>query len=200
MRQSKPLNILITFDISSIAGRDQLAGVFRFLREKPAWIPRLISRPQDFTPDIVRNAKSEQIDGIIINHAGTAETEEALARSDIPLAVIGIRNPKLVARTANVALVRNDNVATGAMAAKYFLSLGNFRSFGYIPSAPATAEWSQSREEGFRCELRKRNLDLSIFRHNATAGTAEARQALADTMRLLKSDGDAIGRIVDCLM
>ena len=126
-RAAATRNLLDTFDITSIAGRDQLAGVFRYLRGKPNWMPRLISRAADFTPDIIRNAHSEKIDGIIINHAGSPETEDALAKSDIPLAVIGIRNPKLVARTKAIALIRNDNVETGRIAAHYFLSLGNFR-------------------------------------------------------------------------
>ena len=100
-------------------------------------MPRIISRASDFTPEIVRNARDEQIDGIIINHAGSPATEDALAASDIPLTVIGIRNPKLVARTRAIALIRNDNVETGRVAARHFLSLGNFRAYGYIPAATA---------------------------------------------------------------
>ena len=83
-KEPKTRNILITFDIASIAGRDQLAGVLRYLRGKPNWIPRLVSRAADFTPEIVLNATAEKIDGIIINHAGSPATEDALARSDIP--------------------------------------------------------------------------------------------------------------------
>lgn len=188
-----PQNILITFDISSIAGRDQLAGVFRFLRTKPNWLPRLISRPQDFTPEIVRNATSEQIDGIIINHAGSPETEDALAHSDIPLAVIGIRNPKLVSRTNSIALIRNDNKETGRQAAKYLLSLGNFRSFGFIPAVPQTAEWSVARESGFRAALALYRAELFVFRQNATAGTGSAWKSLSQWLHALPKPAAILG-------
>lgn len=188
-----PQNILITFDISSIAGRDQLAGVFRFLRTKPNWLPRLISRPQDFTPEIVRNATSEQIDGIIINHAGSPETEDALAHSDIPLAVIGIRNPKLVSRTNSIALIRNDNKETGRQAAKYLLSLGNFRSFGFIPAVPQTAEWSVARESGFRAALALHRAELFVFRQNATAGTGSAWKSLSQWLHALPKPAAILG-------
>ena len=160
-RAAATRNILVTFDITSIAGRDQLAGVFRYLRGKPNWMPRLISRAADFTPDIIRNAHSEKIDGIIINHAGSPETEDALAKSDIPLAVIGIRNPKLVARTKAIALIRNDNVETGRIAAHYFLSLGNFRAYGYIGIA------------------------VNTFPQTANSGTEESRHALSAWLKTL---------------
>ena len=178
-------NILISFDISSIAGRDQLAGVLRYLRSKPNWVPRLLSRAADFTPEVVRNAHNEHIDGIIINHAGSPETEDALAASDIPLAVIGIRNPKLVARTRAVALIRNDNVETGRIAARHFLSLGNFNSFGYIPAAQSADEWSVSREAGFRETLEKHGITAVTFPLMANAGTEEARKALAGWLKSL---------------
>ena len=184
-KEPQTRNVLITFDISSIAGRDQLAGVLRYLREKPNWVPRIISRAVDFTPEIVRNARDEHIDGIIINHVGSPETEDALAASDIPLAVIGIRNPKLIARKKAIALIRNDNVETGRIAARHFLSLGNFRAYGYIPAAQSTDEWSVSRETGFRDELLRNHVDALTFPQSANSGTEASRQALTEWLRNL---------------
>ena len=184
-KEPQTRNVLITFDISSIAGRDQLAGVLRYLRGKPNWVPRIISRATDFTPEIVRNARNEHIDGIIINHAGSPETEDALAASDIPLAVIGIRNPKLIARTRAIALIRNDNVETGRVAARHFLSLGNFRAYGYIPAAQSTDEWSLGRETGFRGELLRNHVDALTFPQSANSGTDASRKALAEWLREL---------------
>ena len=166
-------NILVTFDISSIAGRDQLSGVLKYLHTRPDWIPRLVSRPADFTPEIVHNAKREMIDGIIINHAGSPETEEELVQSDIPLAVIGIRNPKLLARTQSIAFIRNDNIETGRVAARYF------RSFGYIPASQTGEEWSLSRAEGFRAELAAAEAEVSVFTCAANVGTEVSRRELA---------------------
>ena len=184
-KEPQTRNVLITFDISSIAGRDQLAGVLRYLRGKPNWVPRIISRSTDFTPEIVRNARNEHIDGIIINHAGSPETEKALAASDIPLAVIGIRNPKLLARTRAIALIRNDNIETGRVAARHFLSLGNFRAYGYIPAAQSTDEWSLGREAGFRGELLRNHVDALTFSQSANSGTDASRKALAEWLRNL---------------
>ena len=184
-KEPQTRNVLITFDISSIAGRDQLAGVLRYLREKPNWVPRIISRAVDFTPEIVRNARDEHIDGIIINHVGSPETEDALAASDIPLAVIGIRNPKLIARKKAIALIRNDNVETGRIAARHFLPPGNFRAYGHIPAAQSTDEWSVSRETGFRDELLRNHVDALTFPQSANPGTEASRQALTEWLRNL---------------
>lgn len=173
-------NIIITFDISSIAGRDQLAGVLRFLRERPDWRPRLISQRHDFTPDIVRHAKNEGVDGLIINHVGSPETEAALVESTVPLAVIGIRYPKLLTRTRNVVFIKTNNENIGHKAAKFFQSLGNFRSFGYVPATPPSEEWSLSREKGFKDELTRHGFTVSTFLRNANDGTEESYIELAN--------------------
>lgn len=178
-------NILISFDISSIAGRDQLAGVLRYLRGKPGWTPRLISRAGDLTPELIRNAGTENVDGIIINHAGSAESEVELARSDIPLAVVGIRNRLLSERTKAIAFIRNDNVETGRIAAKHFLSLGNFRAYGYIPSSPATEEWSTSRVAGFRSELARHGVEVDEFVHAGGPGSGDYFHALSSWLGAL---------------
>ena len=185
MKESTQRNILVTFDISSIAGRDQLSGVLKYLHTRPNWIPRLVSRPADFTPEIVHNAEREMIDGIIINHAGSPETEAELVQSDIPLAVIGIRNPKLLARTRSIAFIRNDNIETGRIAARYFRSLGNFRSFGYIPASQTGEEWSLSRAEGFRAELAAAEAEVSVFTCAANVGTEVSRRQLAVWLKAL---------------
>lgn len=165
-------NILVSFDISSIAGRDQLSGVLRYLRSRPQWTPRLVANPVDFTPALVREARSAHVDGIIVNHAGSTETERALAESDVPLAVVGIRSPVLLSRKSAIAFIRNDNIETGRIAAQYFRSLGNFRSFGYIPAAHPGEEWSTGREYGFRTELNRYGRRLSVFQGAADAGAS----------------------------
>lgn len=167
-----PRNILVSFDISSIAGRDQLSGVLRYLRSRPQWTPRLVANPVDFTPALVRGARSAHVDGIIVNHAGSPEAEHALAESDVPLAVVGIRSQVLLSRKSAIAFIRNDNVETGRIAARYFRSLGNFRSFGYIPAAHSGEEWSTGREYGFRTELNRQGRRLSVFQGAADVGAS----------------------------
>lgn len=185
LNAKKVLNILVTFDISSIAGRDQMAGVLRYMHTRPNWMPVLLSRPADFTPETVANAGRSRIDGIIANHAGSTETEAALAASRIPLAVVGIRNPVLLARQEAIAFTQNDNIGVGRLAARHFRSLGKFRSFGYIPASESDSEWSLSREEGFREGLEAKGAGLSVFSGDATNGTCESRKRLADWLRAL---------------
>ncbi len=176
-------NILVSFDISSIAGRDQLSGVLRYLRSRPQWTPRLVANPVDFTPALVRGARSAHVDGIIVNHTGSPETERALAESDMPLAVVGIRNPVLLSRTSSIAFIRNDNIETGRVAAQYFRSLGNFSSFGYIPAAHHGEEWSTGRENGFRTELERHGRKISLFQ--GAADTGASLHALAKWLKAL---------------
>lgn len=192
-KRQKRRNVIVFFDISSIAGRDQLAGVFRFLKRRPGWVPRLITIPSDFSPEVVRNAKEDKIDGFIINNAGSAETERELAKSDIPLAVIGIRNPRLIGRKKAIALIRNDNIETGRIAARHFLSLGNFRSFGYIPASDASSEWSVNRYRGFADEIRAHGGWAASFQCAAKMGSDEWLRRLASWLKGLPKPAAVLG-------
>ena len=178
-------NVLISFNIMSVAGRDQLAGIFRYLREKPNWMPRLLPYATDLTPKLVRHARAEKIDGILANHIGSPETEAALAESDVPLALIGVRSPKLDARTRSIALIRNDNVETGRIAARHFLSLGNFRSYGYITAVDAGEKWSKDREIGFREELARHRLASESFSLAPDSRKEDVHAAFADWLKAL---------------
>ena len=111
------------------------------------------------------------------------ETERALAESDMPLAVVGIRNPVLLSRTSSIAFIRNDNIETGRVAAQYFRSLGNFSSFGYIPAAHPGEEWSTGRENGFRTELERHGREISLFQ--GAADTGASLHALAKWLKAL---------------
>lgn len=133
----------------------QLTGVFRFLGEHPGWIPKLVSLPGDYTPELIAAVERDGYDAIIVNHAGSDATAEALRKSRIPLAVLGIRDERLLRRRHAVVFTRHDNPASGVLAARKFLSLGQFASYCYIHPRD-TPQWSQHRAQGFAQEIKRR--------------------------------------------
>jgi LacI family transcriptional regulator len=59
-----------------------------------------------------------------------------------------------------------DNVHIGTLAAEHFLSLGRFRSFGFVPDVDDHL-WSRQRLEGFRRGLGRDARRLEVFKHPA---------------------------------
>ena len=131
----------------------QLAGIFKFLGKRPGWIPKLVSLPDEYTPELIASAEREGYDAIVVNSAGSEATARALAKSRIPLAVLGVRDTKILRRRHAVVYTRHDNSASGALAARRFLSLGQFASFCYIHPRDAP-QWSRHRASGFVREIK----------------------------------------------
>jgi LacI family transcriptional regulator len=76
-----------------------------------------------------------------------------------------------------MAYIRNDDIHIGGMGARYLVSLGNRRSYGFIPTV-SHQYWSADRYAGFKQELAKRGLECAFFRSPAPAGSHEDFSAL----------------------
>ena len=63
---------------------------------------------------------------------------------------------------ASVVFVQNDNAEIGRFGAKYFLQLGRFRTFGFVPTS-VPHEWADVRAAAFRDEVKARSGDCRIF-------------------------------------
>jgi LacI family transcriptional regulator len=77
-----------------------------------------------------------------------------------------------------MAFVHNDDTMIGQKAGRYFQTLGDFRSFMFLP-APAGTRWSEEREAGFREALAE-------FGHECrSVRLAEVEECDADNMKIL---------------
>ena len=160
MRQDRVRNIAIALKLAGASGRDLLNGISTYAREHCHWRLRIFSRSEDFTPAAL--AEIRNLDGIITSERGTNGMIQVLERSKVPLVVIGMKGEWLSKRTHALTFVRNDDEDIGRFAANHLFSLGNFRSFGFVPGAERTY-WSLLREKGFRAHLRAKGISTSVF-------------------------------------
>ena len=160
IRQDRVRNIAVALKLAGASGRDLLNGISTYAREHCHWRLRIFSRSEDFTPAAL--AEIHGLDGIITSERGADGMKQVLERSDIPLVVIGMKGEWPSKRTQAVTFVRNDDEDIGRLAASHLCSLGNFRSFGFVPSAERTY-WSLLREKGFRAHLRAKGISTSVF-------------------------------------
>ena len=160
-KQDRVRNVAIVLKLSGASGRDLLSGISTYAREHCRWRLRIFSRSEDFTPSAL--SEIPDLDGIITSERGADGMAKVLERSRIPLVVIGMKGEWLSGRSRQLTFVRNDDEDIGRFAASHLLSLGNFRSFGFVPSAERTY-WSLLREKGFRSSLRSKGVKTAVYK------------------------------------
>lgn len=169
--------VAIVLRMSGSAGRDILSGVFHFTRSHPHWHTRLFQMPDEFTPENFQTEMSNGIDGIIASEPGPDETARQVCASGVPVSFIGDPGAILAKRRSHVAFTRNDDEFIGHLGARYLVSLGSHRSYGFVPTV-SNQYWSAARQKGFTEELSARGFPANVFRSPGVVGSREDLAAL----------------------
>ena len=148
----KTKNVIVAFTIGNIAGRNCLSGVFDFVNAGHDWRIKYLQNPDELTPEVVRRAVTDGLDGVITGFRERTDGMVALENASIPVVFTDYpRNGVPDGSTRNF-LIRNDDVAIGREGAQYLCSRGTFRSYAFISTQTPT-RWSTLRERGFRLQL-----------------------------------------------
>ena len=137
--QNKPPRIAIFSNIEFEAARQQLVGIFRYMREKSRrWV--------------VTMGEAEQADACITNDR---KTKEAMRFLSLPVAIVAIDPPPgiLESRANRITCVSLDNRRIGELGARHFLKAANFRSFAFVHGQDMQY-WSVERAKAFAGALR----------------------------------------------
>ena len=171
--------------MSGTAGRDILTGIFYFTRSNSNWRTRLFQMPDEFTPDAFRAEMAVGLDGIIASEPGPDETARLVRESGVPVSFIGDPGPILSERKDHIAFTRNDDEMIGRMGANYLASLGQRRSYAFVPTV-SNQYWSASRLKGFKAALAAKKANIEVFNSpGAAAGSREDLSALKDWLAAL---------------
>ena len=159
-------NILVLLWSSTIAsGRDFLAGFAAHARQRADWQIYLRIAKKTVEPSILRTIRAGNYRGIVIDE----DTYLSLPAGTIPestsVVVFGTYDPNA---PQNVAYVQNDNAAIARFGGDYLLSLGRFRSFGFVPTEDAHG-WSEIRAAAFAEAVRQKGQQAFIFDPSASA-------------------------------
>ena len=177
--------VAVVLRMSGTAGRDILTGIFYFTRSNANWRTRLFQMPDEFTPDAFRAEMAVGLDGIIASEQGPDETARLVRESGIPVSFIGDPGPILSERKDHIAFTRNDDEMIGRMGANYLASLGQRRSYGFVPTV-SNQYWSASRLNGFKAALAAKKANIEVFNSpGAAAGSREDLAALKDWLSAL---------------
>ena len=170
--------VAIGIEINNNAGRGVLGGILKYISGRGDWNIKLMSYPETMSAAVIRNAKANGFNGILVNHTGDAATALELTRTPLPLSVVDIHDKDIRRRKKRTAFIGNRNREIGALGAKKLLSLGQFRRFVFV-GHPARPVWSEDRRDGFCGELARHGLTAKILLQD------DIRQALATLPRPL---------------
>ena len=158
--------IAIHLRLETASHRKRMMGIFRHVGANNDWDMRIIPNEDALCEQIETTTPAERPDGIISGVPYSERARNTIVRSGIPFVGIGMDESELAARGNRCRFVLNDNEGIGKAAADYFLSLGNFRSFAFIPDIRGR-KWSVLRGNAFASRLNDKGIPCPIYRTTA---------------------------------
>ena len=144
--------VIVAFTLGGSAGRSCLSGVFDFVNAGHDWSIRFMQNPDELTPQFVRKAARDGVDGIITGFRNRTDGLTELENSNLPVVFTDYPKNETPKAGRNNFLIRNDDIAIGREGARHLRSRGTFQSYAFIPTQTPT-RWSTLRERGFRLQL-----------------------------------------------
>ena len=182
-KERRPRNVAVVLNLALGSHRGILHGISRAVSGRDGWNFRVMDEALWRERRSLREVASDWADGVITTSPDDPDSEEAQARRRGPVVVVGTPLAEAPAADARgMAFMGLDELGIGRAGADYLLSLGRFRSFGFVRGSDSRA--AQLRAEGFVARLRERGADVRVFGPDADSGRAEP-MPLASWLRAL---------------
>lgn len=152
-------NVVIQLRIGNATGRNILAGILKRIRDTDNCTIRIASDAEDF------RRLSASATAAIADTSADADAVQAIIASGKP--VVLLNDWRFKDHPDNLGHIRTDDGEIGFKAADYFMSIGRFRSFGYVP-AHTEREWSIKRGRAFAYRLERKGFECRQFIHGGS--------------------------------
>ena len=147
-------NVAIHLRLETASHRRRIVGIFRHVGGAGSWNIRIVPSEEGLRGLLSTTDAKDIPDGIISCMPRQPDTLKAIVRSGVPFVGIGMEERDIAERKTAIGLAANDNDGIGRAAANFFLRLGNFRSYVFVPDAQERP-WSLRRGAAFADALAK---------------------------------------------
>jgi len=154
--------ILVALNPHIKATKEFLVGVSAFAHSHKNWILHLDDEPKSLTEETLKEYAQNGISGAIICETGVPNFDNILSTSPIPVVAFGSPREKVTSPVSMIGYSMSDDEGIGRRGAEHFISLGNFRSYAFVP-ALMNEGWSRGFCKGFTEKLESRNKNVEIF-------------------------------------
>ncbi len=150
LMNEKKRKLLVILHLRTVAGRRHLSGILDYADGKPDW-ELLLFEPDQLTniAHFKRLLDNEGLDGAIITLPLASPIMAHLIRTKLALVFDNVPNVKLPVSRPRASFIYTDNEDVGRKSSEHLLSLGKFRSFGFV-NHPSNEFWSHEREQAFK--------------------------------------------------
>lgn len=149
-------NVAIKLRIEGVTGRNILAGILKRVGNKDNCAISIASDADGFRR-LAANASA-----VIADASADPDVVKTVISAGKP--VVLLNDWRFRERPSNLGLIHTDDGEIGFKAADYLMSLGRFRSFGFVP-AYSDKEWSVKRGRAFAHRLGSKGRDCMVFTH-----------------------------------
>lgn len=140
--------VVVLFRSDIISGRQQLVGLFRYVKEKACrW--QLILRVPGESLVCNENPLPIDADGLVFSESEAGKWIPLLMDSKVPVVSLDAPDHQLAQRRHGITFVNVDNKLIGQAAAAHLLQKGRPRACAFVPDAEHRA-WSQKRAQAFQ--------------------------------------------------
>lgn len=142
-----------------------------FLRAEPGVSAAFLLDDEEIRPVNIRRVLRRGFDGIVTTEFDDPHIARTLAAAEVPVVVVGTRvEQDATAHPSSVSFVSIDERELGKAGASHLLSLGNFRTFGFVPfTTPILSHVSALRRQSFTSELRRHGKRPDVFKGTTSA-------------------------------
>ena len=170
-KAQKIRNVIVAANLADASWRDFLTGFFDYARTGVHWNIKLIQSSGELSEAIRNRDVLSKTHGVVTGIRADDATAAAFREMKIPLVLVGMEDERLTRRTGTT-VVRHDNEDIGSFAAKHFLFLGNFNSFGFVTTQD-NAPWAKLRACGYRQTLEANGHTSHFFKSPFPSGSEE---------------------------
>ena len=168
--------IAIHLRLETASHRKRMMGIFRYVGANNDWDMRITPNEDALCEQLTAKNPAEIPDGIISGMPHSEKVLSAIRASGIPFVGIGMPESEPLDRQGAIGFVQNDNEGIGRAAADHLMSLGDFRSYAFIPDTK-DREWSRLRGQAFANALSQAGKTCRFFVPN---NSADDESALSD--------------------
>lgn len=152
--------VIVLFRSDIMSGRQQLVGLFRYVKEKACRWQLVLRVPGE---GLAHNEKPlpDDADGLIFSESEAGKWIPQLENSKMPVVSLDAPDHQLAHRRRNITFVNVDNELIGKVAATHLLQKGRPRSCAFVPDAEHRV-WSSKRAQAFRACMEQEGIPFHL--------------------------------------
>lgn len=147
MKPKRHFRIVITLRLDIMPGRQELIGIFRYMKRKGLRWDIQLRSPAEITARQFTGNNAP--DGIINAESQLSAAAETLVRTDIPIVSLDVPPDVLEKRKRNIVFLHTDNDAIGKACMEHLSGKGMFASWGFVHDTHHRP-WSYARKRAFK--------------------------------------------------